>query len=466
MRHTKIIATLGPASAADREIDALIGAGVDVFRINFSHGTHDDQQRMYEAVRAGAARAGRAVSVMQDLAGPKVRTGRLAKGLSVDLSTGAVFRIATGNFPGGAARVSTTHASLAKVVSSGDRLLLDDGRIELRVVDSDGSEIVTEVTHGGSLGERKGIHAPGVEFSHQALTDKDVEDLEFGLTLGVDFVAVSFVQSADDLCRVRDVAGRLGVRTLALVAKIERPQAVDRFDDILTAADAVMVARGDLGLEIPFEQVPRVQKDLTRRARARAIPVIVATQVLGTMRTEPRPTRAEVSDAANAVDEGVDAIMLAGETAIGSFPELAVRTLDAVIRDAESTPPLEVRPQPLGGPGHGQALCEAAVTLARNSAAAAIIPVTRGGTTAQQLAALRPRVPIHAVTDDAAVARRLTMYQGVAPVTVVAWQPEISALKRELLRRGILAEGDVIVCVRIHSDLNCPDANFVELRKL
>ena len=258
MRHTKIIATLGPASAADREIDALIGAGVDVFRINFSHGTHDDQQRMYEAVRAGAARAGRAVSVMQDLAGPKVRTGRLAKGLSVDLSTGAVFRVTTGNFPGGAARVSTTHASLAKVVSSGDRLLLDDGRIELRVVDSDGFEIVTEVTHGGSLGERKGIHAPGVEFSHQALTDKDVEDLEFGLTLGVDFVAVSFVQSADDLCRVRDVAGRLGVRTLALVAKIERQQAVDRFDDILTAADAVMVARGDLGLEIPFEQVPRV----------------------------------------------------------------------------------------------------------------------------------------------------------------------------------------------------------------
>ena len=462
MRQTKIIATIGPASDADQEVDALITAGVDVFRINFSHGNRESQRRMYKRVRAGAMRAGRLVAVMQDLSGPKIRTGRLVGGEPVHLKSGATLRIATGDFAGTAECVSTNFSGLAGAIKVDDRLLLDDGRIELRVSESKGSEIVAEVVHGGPLGEHKGINAPGVFFPESALTEKDVADLEFGLSLGVDFVAVSFVQTPDDLRRAREVAGS----SVALVAKIERPQAVDAFNDLLEVADAVMVARGDLGLEIPLEHVPRVQKELTQQARAVGIPVIVATQVLDTMRHEPRPTRAEVSDAANAVYDGVDAIMLAGETAVGVHPALAVETLDAIIRDAETIPPPE-GPPPVGfSQHHGRALCEAAVKLATASRAAAIVAVTRRGATAQQLAALRPRVPIHAVTDDTAVARRLALSWGVAPATVTPSKLEAGSIQSELLRSAALVKGEIVVFVRVHTDLNLADGNFLQLRQL
>ena len=463
MRRTKIIATIGPASDTDNAVDALIDAGVDVFRINFSHGTRQSQQRMYGRVRAGAARVGRLVAVMQDLAGPKIRIGQLAGSQPVRLEPGATLRITTGDVVGTAERVSTTFEGLAAAVGAGERLLLDDGRLELRVVENDGAEIVTEVVAGGLLGEHKGINAPGVSFPQSALTDKDLADLEFGLTLGVDLAAVSFVQTGNDLRRARDVVGR---RSVGLVAKIERPQAVDHFEDILTEADAVMVARGDLGLEIPLEHVPRVQKELTRLARAQGIPLIVATQVLDTMRHEPRPTRAEVSDAANAVGDGVDAIMLAGETAVGSYPALAVKTLDAVIRDAESHPPAEIPSSGRVGHQHGRALCEAATKLAASAHAVAIVAVTRGGATAQQLAALRPRVPIQAVTDDEAVARRLALYWGVTATTVTGDQLDATPIQHELRRRGALATGETVVFVRVHSDMTLPDANFLELRTL
>ena len=466
MRQTKIIATIGPATDAETEIDALIDAGVDVCRVNSSHGTRESQQRMIERIRARAAHAGRIVSILQDLSGPKIRIGGLAsEGDDVELRPGATFRIATGDFPGTAERVSTTFATLAKAVSAGDQLMLDDGRIGVRVIESDGSEIVTEVEHGGPLGAHKGINAPGVDLPQSAMTNKDIADLEVGVTLGVDFVGVSFVESGNDLRRARDVASRLGVGEVALVAKIERPQAIDRFDDILEVADAVMVARGDLGLEIPLEQVPRVQKDLTRRSRAAGVPVIIATEVLDTMRRRPRPTRAEVSDAANAVDDGVDAIMLAGETAVGSFPALSVRTLDAIIRDAESAPSDVRVPGAAIGDRHGRALCEAAVTLAATAGATGIVAVTRSGATARQLAALRPRVPIHAVTDDAALGRRLALYWGVAPLIVPSRHLATAALKRELLSRGTVGAGEAVAFVRVHSDLALRDANFVELQQ-
>ncbi len=465
MRHTKIIATIGPATDTDSEVDALLAAGVDVFRINFSHGTRDGHRRMWERVRARAGRSGRIVAVLQDLAGPKIRIGALADGPSVDVATGATLRIGTGEFLGSAERVSTTFAGLATAVSPGDELMLDDGRIALRVVDSDGSEIVTRVEHGGALGAHKGISARGVDFPLSALTERDVADLEYGLTLGVDFVGLSFVQTGDDLRRAREIANRAGVTDLALVAKIERPQAVDRFDDILDAADGVMVARGDLGLEIPLEQVPRVQKDLTRRARAAAVPVIVATEVLDTMRRAPRPTRAEVSDAANAVGDGVDAIMLSGETAVGSYPALAVQTLDEVIRDAERSPP-SVAASGEVGHRHGRALCEAAVTLAATAEASAIVAVTRSGATALQLAALRPHIPIHAVTDEPTVARRLTMVRGVAPIVVSTDLLETDALKQALVERRTVSAGEAVAFVRVHDELSRADANFVELQRL
>ena len=335
VRRTKIIATLGPASDSQDGVDALIAAGVDIFRLNFSHGSHDTHEAVYSRIRSASGRAGRQVGVMQDLAGTKIRIGRLEAGAAVTLIPGATFRLATGAFVGDDGRVSMTFAGLARSVVPGNRLLLDDGRIELRVVKTDGTEIVTEVVHGGALGEHKGVNAPEVQFSESGLTEKDVEDLKFGLALGVDLVAVSFVQAASDLVDARTIADELGA-SVWLVAKIERPQAVTDIDAILEVSDAIMVARGDLGLEIPLEHVPRVQKHLTRSARVHGVPVIIATQVLDTMRTEPRPTRAEVSDAANAVDDGVDAIMLTGETAAGQFPTESVEALDRIIRDAES----------------------------------------------------------------------------------------------------------------------------------
>ena len=464
MRHTKIVATLGPATRSGSIVDALLAAGVDVFRINASHGSRDERRRMVDDVRARAARAGRIVAVLQDLAGPKIRIGPLVDPAGMPLETGGRLRIAVGNFAGDAGRVSTSCAPLPAALDGGETLLLDDGRIVLRVIESDGAEILAEVEHGGLLGPRKGINAPGVEIPMSAVTAADEGEIEAAVSMGVDFVGVSFVQSEDDLRRAREVACGCGGDRVGLVAKIERPQALDRLDDILAAADAVMVARGDLGLEIPLEHVPRVQKDLTRRARDAGVPIIVATQVLDTMRHAPRPTRAEVSDAANAVDDGVDAIMLAGETAAGAHPVLAAQTLDAILRDAESGRPDRIVPGDIGD-RHDRALCDAAVTLAARAGAAAIVAVTRSGATARLLAALRPPIPVHAVTDDAGVARQLTLCRSVSPLLVDPAALATAALTPELARRGIVNAGDAIVFTRVHSDLGLADANFVELQQ-
>ena len=464
VRHTKIIATLGPASATAAGVDALLAAGVDVFRINSSHGSRDDRRRMVDLVRSRAAEAGRIVAVLQDLAGPKIRIGPLVDPDGVQLETGGRLRIAFGTFAGDAERVSTTCAPLAVAVRGGDQVLLDDGQIVLRVVSGDGAEIVAEVEHGGVLGPRKGINVPGVELPLAAVTDADLEEIGAGVAMGVDFLGVSFVENGDDIRKARAVAYGHGGEDVGLVAKIERPQALECYDDILAASDAVMVARGDLGLEIPLERVPRVQKDLTRRARDAGVPVIVATQVLETMRHAPRPTRAEVSDAANAVDDGVDAIMLAGETASGAYPVLAVETLDAVLRDAESAQPDRVIPGDIGD-RHDRALSDAAVTLAAAAGATAIVAVTGSGTTARQLAALRPPIPIHAVTADEAVARRLALYRSVAPLVVPAERLVVGQLKPELARRGMVRAGDAVVIARVHSDMEVEHANFVELQR-
>jgi pyruvate kinase len=301
------------------------------------------------------------------------------------------------------------------------------------------------------------------------MTGKDTRDLEFGLALGVDLVGISFVQHERDLEQARLLAARAGRADVPIVAKIERPQAIERLDPILEAADAVMVARGDLGLEVPLEQVPRLQKDLTHRARSRGVPVIVATQVLESMRDQPRPTRAEVSDAANAVGDGVDAIMLAGETAVGAFPILSVETLDRVIRDAERLPPVDVARRDDPAYAHGLAMCRAAVTLAMRAQAAAIVAVTRGGTTARQLSSLRPELPIIAATDNEQVARRLGICRSVsALVTDTTSDDALSpdAIAARLIDRAGLHPGAPVVFVRIHADLGSRDANYIRLQRL
>ena len=479
MRHTKIIATVGPASSTDAALDALVAAGTDIFRLNFSHGTPEWHRATYGRVRAAAARSNREIAILQDLSGPKIRTGTLEGSRSISVKPGDRLTIGTGNFIGGPTRISTTFEGLAPSVKPGDRLLLADGLIELRVDASNGREIQTTVIEGGEIGEHKGINAPGVRLPASAITPKDAEDLRFGLSLGVDMVALSFVQTAEDIRQARQLASDAGVPDIPLVAKLERPEALAHLEEILGTADAVMVARGDLGLEMPLEQVPRAQKTITRRAQHHGIPVIVATQVLESMTMEPRPTRAEVNDAASAVADGVDAIMLAGETAMGRYPARAVQTLDAIIRDAEMPPAdgatgsgfparlsLLSPPQPHD---HADALCEAAVMLANRDDAQAIVAVTRGGGTARRLSALRPHAPIFATTDRVEMARRLALYWGVVPIrTDIGEHVEAAGtlIGHELVARGLIAAGSVVVLVNISPDLARNDANYLKIQHL
>ena len=472
MRHTKIISTIGPASDSDTMIDALIAAGTDIFRLNFSHGTHEWHAATLSRVRAAALRAKREVALLQDLSGPKIRTGSLEGGRPLQLNVGDTLRIKTGEFLGGAGCVSTPFGGLARGVRPGDRLLLSDGLIELRVEATDGIEIQTTVVEGGQLGERKGINAPGVVLPASAITPKDVDDLKFGLSLGVDMVAVSFVQSATDLRQARQLMTDANGADVPLVAKLERPQALEHLVEILESCDAVMVARGDLGLEMPLERVPRAQKEIVLSARRRGIPVIVATQVLESMTHEARPTRAEVSDAANAVGDGVDAIMLAGETAAGAFPARTVQTLDAIIRDAESSPSgdaiIGLR-RSVEDHDHARALCAAAVMLADRGDAQAIIAVTRGGTTARRLSTLRPRAPILATTNEGVTARRLALHWGVVPVCIDIGEPvDLSGIVigKQLVAHGFVAPGQAVVFININPDLTRIDANYLRIQRL
>jgi pyruvate kinase len=346
-------------------------------------------------------------------------------------------------------------------------VLLADGAVELRVV-ATGDDLATEVVRGGTIRSRAGVSVPSERLTTPPLTDKDRADIPVALELGVDHVAQSFVRRAQDITTLR---GLLGDHPPPIVAKIETRPAIDDFDAILEVVDAVMIARGDLGLEVPLERVPRIQKEVTWRARALGVPVIVATQVLESMRTESRPTRAEVSDAANAVNDGVDAIMLAGETAAGAFPVKAVQTLDVIIREAEALPaslqvPLEAG-RILGG--HGRAICEAAVTLADRGDAGAIVAVTRGGHTARLLAALRPRAPIFAATDNPEMSRQLAMSWGVVPVLTSLDGDVTTATTRigeTLVERGIIPAGSVIVMVGVAPELARGPSNFLKLQRV
>jgi len=469
MRRTKIIATVGPASDSDASLDELIAAGVDIFRLNFSHGTHESQTSTYRRIRAAAARANRDVAILQDLGGPKIRTGATRDGRPIRVKKGERLRIVTGDLVCVPGMISTTFDGLAKAVKPGDSLLIADGLVELRVEASDGREIETTVIEGGEIGDHKGINAPGVPLPASAITLKDADDLRLGVSLGVDMIALSFVQSADDLAQARKLLADADVPDLPIVAKLERPKAIEHLDAILEASDGVMVARGDLGLEMPLEKVPTAQKNITRLARLHGIPVIVATQVLESMTVEPRPTRAEVSDAANAVDDGVDAIMLAGETAAGAFPVKSVHVLDAIIREAERAQPVTPAIS-IGVSGdQTQALCEAAVTLASRGDAAAIVAITRGGGTARRLSALRPRVPIIAACGRDDVARRLSLHWGVLPLCTDIGDNVDSAgvrVGRELVARGLVPAGASVVLVSINADLARADANYLKVQKL
>jgi pyruvate kinase len=464
-RRVKIVATVGPATDGAGLLEALLEAGVDVVRLNFSHGRHQDHAERVGRVRATAERLGRPIAIMQDLQGPKIRTGRLAGGRPVELERGDELRITTRPIEGTAACISTTYQGLPSDCRTGDTILINDGRIRLTVLETAPDEVRTQVADGGTLGEHKGINLPGVAVSAPALTEKDREDLAFGLSLGVDYVALSFIREPADLELARTCMHQQG-HEVPLIAKLEKPQAVTHLDAILGASDGVMVARGDLGVELDPEEVPPLQKTIIRRANRRGIPVITATQMLESMIEEPMPTRAEASDVANSVWDGTDAVMLSGETAAGAFPIQAVEMMHRIVVRAEAAPHDEVESRHRGPLSHAHALSRAARALAEDLRVTAIASFTRSGRTAQLLSRDRPRVPIYAFTPEAATYRRLALWWGVIPMMgrlSVNTEAVIDEMEYALVQRGAVKHGDLLVVVGSLPFRQGVHTNFVKL---
>jgi pyruvate kinase len=398
-------------------------------------------------VRAAAARLGCTAAVLQDLQGPKIRSGRLEGGGPVHLDTGSEIRITTRETAGNARVLSTTYEALPSDVQPGDRVLLDDGRLRLRVLSTGPEEVRARVEHGGLLGEHKGINLPGVAVSTPALTAKDRADVEFGLNVGVDYLALSFVRDAEEIRAARRFVRSLGAR-VPLIAKLEKPEAIQRLDLILAASDGVMVARGDLGVELSPERVPTIQKTIIRKANRLGKPVITATQMLESMVTQPGPTRAEATDVANAVWDGTDAVMLSAETAVGEYPVEAVQVMARILAEAEKQPPRSERR--VGRTTHAHAISQAARSLAEDLDVQAIACFTRTGRTAQLLAQSRPRAPIFAFALDPAVERRLALWWGVRPLLCqMAHNTDalIAHMEHVLRERGLVQVGGNVVIV-------------------
>ncbi|CAL9398785.1 Pyruvate kinase [Nocardiopsis dassonvillei] len=447
-RRAKIVATLGPATSSPEILRKLVHAGLDVARLNLSHGTHDDHSANLANLRAAAEEVGRAVGVLADLQGPKIRVGTFADG-PVELNVGDEFTITTDDIPGNADRVSTTYKGLPGDVRPGDRVLIDDGRIVLECTKTTSTDVHTRVIYGGTVSNHKGLNLPGVAVSVPALTEKDEEDLRWALRNGVDMVALSFVRSpadAEECHRIMDEEGL----TVPLIAKIEKPQAVERLQDIIEVFDAVMVARGDLGVELPLENVPMVQKRAIERCRDKAKPVIVATQMLESMIGAPRPTRAETSDVANAVLDGADAVMLSGETSVGRYPVETVETMARIIGAAEqeslrASHILNRVPETTGG-----AIARAAAEIGATIGAKALVAFTMSGETARRLARYRSPIPLLAFTTETATRGRLSLTWGVE-TNLVPWVDNTDDMVRqvesELLRLGDYTKGDKVVIV-------------------
>lgn len=412
-RSTKIIATMGPASRDEDTIRALIAGGVNIFRLNFSHGTQADHAAALQRVRQVEAEIGRPIGVLMDLQGPKLRVG-VVENDGVSLRSGDLYEFDRDPLPGNARRVCLPHPPIFEALSAGDSLLVDDGQLRFEVLGVDHERIRSVVRIGGTLRSRKGVNVPSSKLLLSALSPKDIDDLQFGLQLGVDWVALSFVQRAEDVRQAREL---IGGRAL-LMAKIEKPAALDDIDAIVDAADGIMVARGDLGVEMPLEQVPCVQKRLVRLARAAGKPVVIATQMLESMIVSPCPTRAEASDIATAVYDGADAVMLSAETASGRYPLEAVQTMDRVIRQAEADVRLQApAPPAVMRQPHSvsQAIGTAIQRIAEVLPLAATVAYTTSGATALQLARQRPRSPILCLTPSATVARRIALAWGLHP---------------------------------------------------
>jgi len=448
MRRAKIVCTLGPSTARPGGVRALVDAGMDVARINRSHGSYAEHEAAYADVRRASDESGRAVGVLVDLQGPKIRTGRFAEG-PVLLVNGDRFIITTDDIQGGQERVSTTYKGLPGDVRPGDLLLVDDGKVSLRAVEVTPTDVVCTVIEGGLVSNNKGINLPGVAVNVPAMSDKDEEDLRWALRLPADMIALSFVRDAKDIKRVHEIMDEEGVR-LPVIAKIEKPQAVKNLREIINAFDAVMVARGDLGVELPLEEVPLVQKRAIEIARRNAKPVIVATQVLESMIENSRPTRAEASDCANAVLDGADAIMLSGETSVGKWPTEAVKTMARIIESTEEhglerVPPLGTRPHTVGG-----AVTAAAADIGELLGVKYLVTFTQAGDSARRLSRIRPKLPMLAFTPVQATRSQLTLTWGIETFLVQPFRHTdqmASQVDDSLLGNGRCVEGDTVVIV-------------------
>ena len=444
MRRAKIVCTLGPATDEREAILSLLDAGMNVARQNFSHGTHDDHRRIFANVRAAAEERGVPVAVLQDLSGPKIRAG-LMQGGKVELVAGEELTITTRQVEGTAELFSCSYEALPKDVEPKDRVLLSDGRLELEVLATSGDEVRCKVIVGGELGSRKGINLPGVKLSTPALTEKDRRDLALGVELGVDYVALSFVRSPEDVAQAKELAGEIPV-----IAKIEKPEAVACFPEILAVADGIMVARGDLGVEMGPERVPLIQKQLIEQTNRERKVVITATEMLDSMRERPRPTRAEASDVANAILDGTDAVMLSGETASGKYPRQAVETMDRIIREIESSARFQNLPEPDVGNirNSTSAVSRAAVVAAEELGSQKILCYTESGRTATLISEYRPQAQVLAVTSTAAVYRRLALHWGVAPLLVSetpSTDKTIMRMVEAAAAQNLVLPGEVVV---------------------
>ncbi|PJJ63160.1 pyruvate kinase [Compostimonas suwonensis] len=448
MRRAKIVATLGPATASYEDIRSIIDAGVDVARMNLSHGSYDVHEGVYANVRKAAEDSGRAVAVLVDLQGPKIRLGKFEDG-PYDLAVGDIFKITTDDVLGTKELSSTTFTGLPADVSPGDYLLIDDGKVRVRVVSVDGNVVTTEVIVAGPVSNNKGINLPGVAVNVPALSDKDEADLRWGLRLGADYIALSFVRDASDIDRVNEIMAEEG-RKVPVIAKIEKPQAVDALEGIVDAFDGIMVARGDLGVELPLEAVPIVQKHAVELARRMAKPVIVATQMLESMISSPVPTRAETSDVANAVLDGADAVMLSGETSVGAYPTITVQTMARIVDSTEEhglerIHALGTKPRTQGG-----AITLAAAEVADFVDAKYVCVFTESGDSARRMSRLRFRIPMKAFTPDPAIRRRMALTWGIESFLVdrVTHTDQLFVQVDDvLLGEGLAVVGDKVVVI-------------------
>jgi pyruvate kinase len=445
-RRAKIVCTLGPVTSSYNMIEKLVHAGMDVARLNFSHGSHEDRVRMVANLRRASAKYEKPIGVLADLQGPKIRTGKLVAGKAVRLRFGQRFIITTRNIPGTEEGVSTTFRALPESVHKGDRILLSDGDIALRVISTHGQDVITQVENPGELGEHKGINLPGIKLNIPSMTAKDRKDLRSALVIGADYLALSFVRTAADVRAAQYAIARAGKDT-PVIAKLEKPEAIDNLDEILAIADGVMVARGDLGVEMSPEKVPVVQKQIILKARNALIPVITATQMLDSMQKNPRPTRAEASDVANAIFDGSDALMLSGETAAGLYPLESVMMMDRIIREAEASVTQLPRPARSGNLQINEVIAEAICHAAEELHLRVVAVFTEKGSSAGLVSKYRPRAPIVAFSPVQETRRRLALFWGVLPRSMGAVH-DIDKLaataEKRLLEEKLVKRGDII----------------------